>query len=143
MSESHLTILCAAAACLALGGCASSKREPGNGGAPSLVYSPAERLPPAGEAETPTTTGDLSQVAVAQDAVLPPAGRRCRVHLRRDSLGVANPAPYPIVGNNIASERALLAGTLERVGRDWLVLRGERSTFWLPREAVLAVEFVE
>ena len=142
MSESRRNILCAAAAaCLALCGCASSKKEPGDGRAPSLVYSPAERLPPAGDMRT--TSGDLSQVTVAQDTVLPPAGRRCRVHLRRDSLGVANPAPYPIVGNNIAAERALRAGTLERVGRDWLVLRGERSTFWLPREAVLAVEFVE
>lgn len=129
---------------VAVCGCASRKDREGEGRASSLVYSPAERLPPASTGDEPRPgSGDLSGVTVVQDDVRPPSGRRCRVHLRRDSLGVANPAPYPIVGNNIAAERALLAGTLERVGRDWLVVRGERSTFWVSREAVLAVEFVE
>ena len=127
-------------------GCTYNKKDDGDGRASSLVYSPAARLPPdRGDAASPSTTatGDLSEVAVQQDDVRPPAGRRCRVHLRRDGLGVANAAPYPLSGNAIATERAQITGTLERVGRDWLVLRGEKSTYWVPRETVLAVEFVD
>lgn len=135
-------ILCLAAASVALFGCASKPKADGEGRASSLVYSPAERLPPD-RGESSSATGDLSGTGLAQDDVRPPAGRRCRVHLRREALGVAGQAPYPISGNNIAADRALIAGTLERVGRDWLAVRGDRSTYWLPREAVLAVEFVE
>ena len=45
--------------------------------------------------------------------------------------------------HTIATERAQISGTLERVGRDWLVVRGAKSTYWVPRETVLAVEFVD
>jgi hypothetical protein len=134
-----------AAACLfavtaPLGGCASEKKPEPEGRAPSLVYSPAERIPP----ERPERTSGETVVQVpAQDDVRPPAGRRCRVHLRREAMGVAGQAPYPLSGNNLATDRASIVGTLERVGRDWIVLRGERSTFWLPVASVLAVEFVE
>jgi hypothetical protein len=58
-------------------------------------------------------------------------------------MGVAGQAPTPLSGNNLATDRASLVGTLERVGRDWIVVRGERSTYWLPVDSVLAVEFVE
>ena len=112
------------------------------------MYSPAERLPPDRGNHTPVSAdrsaaGDLSAATVTQDDVRPPAGRRCRLHLRREAMGVAGQQPYPISGNNIAADRAAITGTLERVGRDWLVLRGERSTYWVPRETVLALEFVE
>ena len=140
MTRPRAIILCAAAASLALGGCASEKKKTdGEGRAPSLVYSPAERLPPDRGDDSSATTG----AGATQDEVRPPAGRRCRVHLRREALGIAGQAPYPITGNNLAADRAQLTGTLERVGRDWLVLRGERSTYWVPRDAVLAVEFIE
>ena len=130
-----------ATASLLLGGCASDKKQAGGEGrAPSLVYSPAARLPPERDDDPAAETGASSVVV---DEVRPPAGRRCRIHLRRESMGIAGQAPYPITGNNIAADRAAVTGTLERVGRDWLVLRGERSTYWVPRDAVLAVEFVE
>jgi hypothetical protein len=129
-----------AAACLVAalaGGCASPKKPPPDARAPSLVYSPAARLPAEKTADpTPATATD--------DAVRPPAGRRVRLHFRREAIGVAGQAAYPITGgNNLAADRASVTGTLERVGRDWLVVRGDRSTHWVPREAVLAVEFVD
>ena len=121
-------------------GCASEKKNSdAEGRAPSLVYSPAARLSPDRSDDTSMTTGG----SAAQDDVRPPAGRRCRIHLRREAMGVAGQAPYPVTGNNINADRAALTGTLERVGGDWLVLRGDRSTYWVPRDAVLAVEFVE
>jgi hypothetical protein len=131
-------VFAAAAGVVALAGCASEKKPTGEGRAPSLVYSPAERLP----SDRERAAGE-NVAQPAADEVRPPAGRRCRVHLRRDAMGVAGQAPYPISGNNLATDRASLVGTLERVGRDWIIVRGERSTYWLPVESVLAVEVVE
>lgn len=138
-------ILCVVVAAT-LGGCASGKKKKDSDGrASSLVYSPAARLPAdrrdGGQSLSPS--GDMTGMSIAADDVRPPAGRRCRVHFRREALGVAGQAPYPIAGNKIAADRAQVTGTLERVGRDWLVVRAERSTYWVPREAVLAVEFAD
>ena len=133
-------IVCVTAAALSLCGCAAEKKKESDGRASSLVYSPAARLPSDDERES---SGNAGAAASTVDEVRPPAGRRCRVHLRREAMGVAGQAPYPMSGNNLAADRVLLAGTLERVGRDWLVLRGERSTYWVPRDVVLAVEFVD
>ena len=116
-------------------GCAPQKKPQSDGRASSLVYSPAARLADKDDAaSSPTAT---------EEVVRPPAGRRVRLHLRREALGVAGQAPYPLSGNNLAADRASITGTLERVGRDWLLVRGDRSTWWVPREAVLAIEFVE
>ena len=134
------TIVCVLGVCFVAAGCAPKKDKESDGRASSLVYSPAARLPTDDERESP---GNSSASAAAVDEVRPPAGRRCRVHLRREAMGVAGQAPYPMSGNNLAADRVLLSGTLERVGRDWLVLRGERSTYWVPRDVVLTVEFVD
>ena len=143
MTRAARNIACLAAASLALSGCAAGKKQGGGEGrASSLVYSPAERLPPD-RGDPPRASADVSAAGATPDDVRPPAGRRCRVHLRREAMGVAGQAPYPISGNNIAADRAALVGTLERVGRDWFVLRGERSTYWVPRETVLALEFLQ
>jgi len=133
-----------AAACLvaavAITGCASEKKPAEEGRAPSLVYSPSERLP---RDRGDHASAESVAQQVQQDDARPPAGRRCRVHLRREAMGVAGQAPYPISGNNLATDRASIVGTLERVGRDWILVRGERSSFWVPVDSVLAVEFAE
>ena len=133
----HHPILAAACLVAALAsGCASRKKPQSDARAPSLVYSPASRLTEKNDT-TPPVTGN-------EDVVRPPAGRRVRLHFRREAIGVAGQAAYPITGgNNLAADRASVTGTLERVGRDWLVVRGDRSTYWVPREAVLAVEFAD
>ena len=136
-----------AAACpfaaVALAGCAGPRPDENRGEASSLVYSPSARLPQrdptAGGASDATTPG----TATVEDTVRPPAGRACKVHLRREALGIAGQMPYALRGNNIAADRVQVSGTLERVGSDWLVLRSDRSTYWIPRDAVLAVEFEE
>jgi hypothetical protein len=128
-----------AAACLVaalISGCASQKKPQPDGRAPSLVYSPAARLPAEKD-------DGASSATATEDVVRPPAGRRVRLHLRREALGVAGQSPYPLSGNNLAADRTSVTGALDRVGRDWLVVRGDRSTYWVPREAVLAVEVVE
>lgn len=138
-------ILCVVLAA-ALSGCASGTKKKGSDGrASSLVYSPAARLPAdrGDEPRSPFAAGDMTGAHIATEDVRPPAGRRCRVHFRREAMGVAGQAPYPIAGNNIVAERAQITGTLERVGGDWLVVRAQRSTYWVPREAVLAIEFAD
>jgi hypothetical protein len=143
MRSRFVAALCVAAVASA-GGCASQKKPDGDARASSLVYSPAERLPPDRD-DRPSHAADSSTTSVAsqEDPVRPPAGWKCRIHFRREAMGVAGQAPYPLSGNNLATDRAQITGTLERVGRDWLVVRGDRSTYWIPREAVLAVEFAE
>jgi hypothetical protein len=138
----HHPILAAAClfAVLSLIGCASEKKPVSEGRASSLVYSPAERLPRDRDQHA---SGEGVVQPSSQDDVRPPAGRRCRVHLRREAMGVAGQAPYAISGNNLATDRASIVGMLERVGRDWIVVRGDRSTLWLPVDSVLAVEFAE
>jgi hypothetical protein len=120
------------------GGCAPKEKKEPEQSASSLVYSPAARIS-NDRADRASPDAATSQ----EDPVRPPAGHRCRVHLRREALGVAGQAPYPLTGNNLATDRAQITGTLERVGKDWLVVRGDRSTYWVPREAVLAVEFAD
>ena len=138
MRKHHRVLAAACLFAVSVTGCASPKKPQATGRASSLVYSPAARLEKSVEHDSKPTT------ATEQDAVRPPAGRRCRLHFRREAIGVAGQAAYPITGgNNLAADRASVTGTLERVGRDWLVVRGDRSTYWIPREAVLAVEFVD
>ena len=144
MTEGLRRVIGLTAAAMLLAGCAPAKKKEPESRASSLVYSPSARLP-ADRAAGGSVTGESASAATRsdEDTVRPPAGRRCRVHFRREAMGVAGPSPYPLTGNSLATDRVQITGTLERVGRDWLVVKGERSTYWVPREAVLAVEFAE
>jgi hypothetical protein len=123
----------AAGACGVVSGCAAPKRAAEEPSAPpsSLVYSPGARITAEREAQ----------------ASRPPVGEtlrtgvKCRVHLRRDAAGLAGGAPLSIVGASMLSERASVAGTIERVEADGITLRGDGSTYWIPRDVILAVEF--
>ena len=114
-------------------GCAPvHKGDQGRASAPSsLVYSPGERISAEREA------------AAARPAPGPGlrTGVKCRVHLRRDAAGLAGGAPVSIVGASMLSERASVAGTIERVEAEGITIRGDGSTYWIPRDVILAVEF--
>src|SRR5687768_1389932 len=116
-------------AAVALTGCAPPGRSDDKA-ATSLVYSPGERLQTSREAEGSNTAGERLRTGV-----------RCRVHLRRDAAGLAGQAPVSIVGASRLSEMASVAGVVERVGDDAITIRGDGSTYWIPRGAILAVEF--
>jgi len=114
-------------------GCAPGPRAgAGERPASSLVYSPAARLP--ADREQPAARA-------ASDAQGLRTGVRCRVHLRRDAAGLAGQSPVSIVGTSMISERASVVGTIERVDPDAIILRGDGSTYWIPRSVILAVEF--
>jgi hypothetical protein len=126
-------VLTTAAACGVLSGCAGPKRATQEPPAPpsSLVYSPGAKINAEREAQASRPpTGEALRTGV-----------RCRVHLRRDAAGLAGGAPVSIVGASIISERASVAGTIDRVEADGITLRGDGSTYWIPRDVILAVEF--
>ena len=78
----------------------------------------------------------------ALDGPHPPTGRPCRVQFRRDALGQAAPAPLGVVVVGTPAGRAAqLAGVLDQVTPDWLVVRAGRRTYWIARGNVLLVEF--
>ena len=66
-------------------------------------------------------------------------GQACRVHFRRDAMGVSAPAPLG-VDANITSRAAQIRGTIDRVTDQWLVLRVEGKQCWVPRGVILMVE---
>jgi hypothetical protein len=127
-------LLAAAAVALIVTGCAARRPAddaPASTPPSSLVYSPAERISAEHEA------------AAARPASAPGlrTGVKCRVHLRRDAAGLAGGAPLSIVGASMLSERASVAGTIDRVEAEGITLRGDGSTYWIPRDVILAVEF--
>ncbi len=76
-----------------------------------------------------------------RDALDPPVGRKCRVHLRRDAMGAASATPLAVGVDSPSGRAVQVTGTLERISGDWLVIRGENHTYWIPRNVVLAVDF--
>ena len=128
--RTRTAFIAAAAGCVWLAGCASgNERKDRNSSAESLVYSPAARVQADAAAARPAKVVGLQ------------TGRRCRVHLRRDAVGLAGNAPLSVLGTSALSERAQLAGTLERVDDDGITLRTDGAAYWIPREVILAVEF--
>src|SRR6478672_2778537 len=95
-----ITKITAVAACLGLAGCVSkTENKYHDPGASSLVYSPAARVQADAAAARPAKVAGLQ------------TGRRCRIHLRRDAVGLAGQAPLSVLGTSAMSERAQLVGT--------------------------------
>ena len=111
---------------LLVAGCTGNSRK-AERPATSLVYSPT-----AGMAQR-----DEQQAAAKPENPQPPSGRACRLHFRRDAMGIA----APLTGNNVAADRVAVNGVIDFVSEDWLVFRSDGSIYWVPRDAVLAVEF--
>ena len=73
-----------------------------------------------------------------------PTGRACRIHLRRDALGLSGVAPLSIQHVSPASRAAAIEGTVERATDDWVVLRAAGGrTYWIRADVILAVEVLE
>ena len=70
-----------------------------------------------------------------------PTGRACRVHLRRDALGLSSPAPLAVQQARGNSRPTLIEGTIERATGDWIVVRSAEGTYWVRTDFILVVEF--
>ena len=115
-------------------GCAPARKpaEERSSSASSLVYSPGERISAEREAAAAARPARGEGLRT---------GVKCRVHLRRDAAGLAGAAPLSIVGASMLSERASVVGIIDRVEAEGITLRGDGSTYWIPRDVILAVEF--
>src|SRR5688500_6080717 len=125
-----------AAIALCVGGCQNPPTSPSSN----------ETSPPAAEL---TTNEPIAEVAVrdgptarAFAEIELPTGRRCRVHFRRDAVGVAGTSPLGLTEQTRPKQLAQIEGTVDHVSDEWLVVTAaEGRTFWIPRSMVLAVEF--
>jgi hypothetical protein len=96
--------------------------------ATSLVYSPTAGM---------TTRGEEQSTASRPDDPQPPTGRACRLHFRRDVMGI----PATLTGNNVGADRVAISGVVDFVSREWIVFRVDSTVYWVPRDTVLAVEY--
>jgi hypothetical protein len=67
-------------------------------------------------------------------------GKTCRVSLRRDALGMSAPGYAEPMAPMIGGHSALLSGTVEKLTANWLLLRSESKTYWIPTSAILMIE---
>ena len=104
------------------------------------VLPPSATLPTAnpaaeGLSETPAkpTLADLRTVA----------GRTCRVHLRRDAMGLTGMSPLGLQAGSPAARLVQLDGIMEQTSDRWVVLRAADRKYWIPTDVVLAIEFAD
>ena len=91
--------------------------------------------------------------AASADPLASRLGRDCKVQFRRDYLGAACPSPVTFTVDTINGSVLSLVGELTGVNESWVVLRTIRrettearsnvrkDEFWIPRDAVLLVQF--
>ena len=65
-------------------------------------------------------------------------GRRCRVQLRRDALGVAGATPVPLAGR--WANESSVEGSVVDLSDQWLVVRGAERRIVIPHASILLIE---
>ena len=75
----------------------------------------------------------------------PATGRRCRVHLRRDAMGLATISPLPMGSRSTspAVRATQLEGVIDAAGDHWITLRTTDHVYSLPVGSVLAIEYLD
>ncbi len=66
-----------------------------------------------------------------------PIGRGCTVQFRRDLLGGSAQNPIPPTTDFINGANVSVHGTLLKVDAEWVVIRSDNTTLWIPRSNVL------
>lgn len=100
----------------------------------------AQALDRAMSAPPQTRPASASRGLPVDASGLPPTGVPCRVHLRRDVMGLTGVSPLAIQGAGPSMRAVTLQGTIDHATADWIVLRTPERTFWLPTGVILAVE---
>lgn len=101
--------------------------------------SPAIVAPAPAGAVTPPANSAVRAAAAAA----PPTGHACRVHFRRDAMGLSGGVPLGVGQGSIAGRAVEMSGTIEQVTEDWLVLRTGETRWWIPRSVILAIELTD
>ena len=91
--------------------------------------------------------------AQSADPLATRLGRECKIQFRRDYLGASCPTPVAFTTDSVNGSVLSLVGELTGVNESWVVLRTIRrettearsnvrkDEFWIPREAVLLIQF--
>ena len=103
------------------------------------AFAPLSTQPAATNPSASQTSSD----SAAPPTLALPLNRPCRVHLRRDALGLSSAAPLGFAGDNIPGRNTILSGTLIETSPDWLLVRSGDHDYYIPRSMVLLVEFQE
>lgn len=151
MARRTQLLVCGSVALLALGQAAC---QPNAGGGPAPAADASElttRIEEPSPAradravEIPATVPSDASASAARttttDGELPQTGRRCRVHLRRDALGLTSMAPLPLQASSPPARAAQVEGVLDVATEHWVVLRTAGRTYWIPTGVILAVEY--
>jgi hypothetical protein len=88
---------------------------------------------------------DSAEVVPTSPTGRPATGRPCRVHLRRDAMGLATISPLPMGSRATSpSVRATqIEGVLDDVGDHWVTLRTADRVYSIPVGSILAIEFLD
>ena len=77
-----------------------------------------------------------------REQVEPKIGMQCVVQFRRDALvGGVSKNPIGATVDSVSGSPISLAGMVEKIGDEWLVLRTrENKQLWIPRNMILYLE---
>ena len=106
---------------------------------------PGRSYPTTRRADDSASPLEPNAVAVARTGAWPATGRRCRVHLRRDAMGLATVSPLPM-SSRVTSPavRAMqIEGVIDAAGDHWITLRTADRTYSLPVGSILAIEYLD
>ena len=95
---------------------------------------------PAPSAPSPPAEPVAAPAAALDRGQQPPTGRACRIHFRRDAMGLAAAAPLAIRDTEVPGRTTHKAGTIDQVTDEWVVLKSDERLWWIPRAVILAVE---
>ena len=138
-----------------LAGCQPRRTTPAADSASSLAPDAVVGTAAAPSASTTRQADSGSPSALEQSAAVtivtaspdgrPATGRRCRVHLRRDAMGLATISPLPMGSRSTspAARATQLEGVIDAAGDHWITLRTTDHVYSLPVGSVLAIEYLD
>jgi hypothetical protein len=68
-------------------------------------------------------------------------GKPCTVQLKRNALGGAAPTPVSPLTGNINGAEVAIYGKLYKVDKDAVVIIDGKTTYWIPKDSILLIQF--
>jgi hypothetical protein len=68
-------------------------------------------------------------------------GKPCTVQFKRNALGAAAALPVSPWDNNINGADVAISGTLKKVDKDAITIIKGKTTYWIPKDSILLVQF--
>jgi hypothetical protein len=68
-------------------------------------------------------------------------GKPCIVQFKRNALGGAASLPVPPTTNSINGADVSISGTLQKVDKDAVIISNGKTTYWIPKDSILLLQF--